>query len=139
VPLRHSGYSISYRRGGRKRNGETDDGWHAHVEIERDPFFGFKAQFLSWLSLHLTSSLIRNLPKPANFVSVLNRPNDLPAWYELLDIRTPTFGTILTLFPPEEALDWLLCVPERVVSKDFSVPMSAIFDKNSISSNVSGA
>src|SRR4029077_12216609 len=35
VPLRYSGYAISYRRGGRTRSGEVDPRWHAHVAIER--------------------------------------------------------------------------------------------------------
>lgn len=35
VPLRFHGYAISYRRGGRTREGEQDARWHAHVEIER--------------------------------------------------------------------------------------------------------
>jgi hypothetical protein len=35
VPLRFHGYAISYRRGGRTREGEVDPRWHAHVEIER--------------------------------------------------------------------------------------------------------
>ena len=35
VPLTFAGYSISYRRGGRTRDGQTDPSWHAHVRIER--------------------------------------------------------------------------------------------------------
>jgi hypothetical protein len=35
VPLKFAGYSISYRRGGRTREGRTDPSWHAHVRIER--------------------------------------------------------------------------------------------------------
>ena len=35
VPLRFAGYSISYRRGGRTRDGRTDPSWHAHVKMER--------------------------------------------------------------------------------------------------------
>lgn len=35
VPLRFAGYSISYRRGGRTRDGRKDPSWHAHVAIER--------------------------------------------------------------------------------------------------------
>ena len=37
-PLRYAGYSISYRRGGRKRDGTPDEGWHAHVRIDRRPY-----------------------------------------------------------------------------------------------------
>ena len=35
VPLKFAGYSISYRRGGRTRDGGKDPSWHAHVKIER--------------------------------------------------------------------------------------------------------
>jgi hypothetical protein len=45
-PLRHCGYSISYRRGGRTRSGEPDSKWHAHVEIERPRYLQLKAWFL---------------------------------------------------------------------------------------------
>lgn len=46
VPLRFEGYSISYRRGGRTRQGERDPRWHAHVEIERGRYLELKAHFL---------------------------------------------------------------------------------------------
>lgn len=51
VPLRVAGYSISYRRGGRTRQGEVDHRWHAHVEIERSRYLEIKAHFLD-LALH---------------------------------------------------------------------------------------
>lgn len=35
VPLKFAGYSISYRRGGRTRDGRADPSWHAHVRIDR--------------------------------------------------------------------------------------------------------
>jgi len=35
VPLKFAGYSISYRRGGRTRDGSSDPSWHAHVRIDR--------------------------------------------------------------------------------------------------------
>ena len=38
VPLKYGGYSVSYRHGGRTRDGKPDDKWHAHVEIERRQF-----------------------------------------------------------------------------------------------------
>lgn len=46
VPLRFAGYSISYRRGGRTREGERDPRWHAHVEIERSRYLELKAHLL---------------------------------------------------------------------------------------------
>ncbi len=45
VPLRFAGYSISYRRGGRRRDGGRDPGWHAHVEIEPRRFLALEAYF----------------------------------------------------------------------------------------------
>lgn len=35
LPLKFAGYSISYRRGGRTRDGRSDPSWHAHVKIDR--------------------------------------------------------------------------------------------------------
>jgi hypothetical protein len=51
VPLQFAGYSISYRRGGRTRDGERDQRWHSHVEIERGRFLEIKAHFLH-LAVH---------------------------------------------------------------------------------------
>ena len=47
VPLRFAGYSISYRHGGRKKNGERDTKWHSHIEIARDAYKELEAYFLS--------------------------------------------------------------------------------------------
>jgi hypothetical protein len=46
VPLRFGGYSISYRPGGRRREGERDPRWHSHVEIERSRYLEMKARLL---------------------------------------------------------------------------------------------
>jgi hypothetical protein len=35
LPLKFAGYSISYRRGGRTRDGQADPSWHAHVKLDR--------------------------------------------------------------------------------------------------------
>jgi len=51
TPLRFAGYSISYRRGGRMRDGSPDHRWHAHVEIERQRYLELKAYFLD-LAVH---------------------------------------------------------------------------------------
>jgi hypothetical protein len=51
VPLRFAEYSISYRRGGRTREGERDPRWHAHVEIERKRYLELKAHLLH-LAVH---------------------------------------------------------------------------------------
>jgi len=45
VPLRLGGYSVSYRRGGRKPDGSVDRGWHSHVEIDRRHFRELRAYF----------------------------------------------------------------------------------------------
>lgn len=45
VPVRYAGYSISYRRGGRKQDGSRDDKWHAHVAIDRQYYLGLRAKF----------------------------------------------------------------------------------------------
>jgi len=45
-PLKVGGYAISYRQGGRTRNGEKDFRFHAHVEIERSRFLELRAHFL---------------------------------------------------------------------------------------------
>lgn len=46
VPVKYAGYSISYRRGGRTRDGQPDSKWHSHVEINRRQFLDLKA----WLT-----------------------------------------------------------------------------------------
>jgi hypothetical protein len=46
VPIKFAGYSISYRRGGRTRQGEPDPKWHAHVEIERAQYRLLRDYFL---------------------------------------------------------------------------------------------
>lgn len=46
TPLKIGGYSISYRRGGRKRSGEKDHTWHAHVESDRRHYLELKARLL---------------------------------------------------------------------------------------------
>lgn len=45
VPLRYAGYSISYKPGGRKKDGSRDDKWHAHVEIDREKYLDLRARF----------------------------------------------------------------------------------------------
>jgi len=46
VPLKFSGYSISYRRGGRTREGKPDARWHSHVEIDQTRYRELEAWFL---------------------------------------------------------------------------------------------
>jgi hypothetical protein len=45
VPLRYAGYSISYKPGGRTKDGKPDDKWHAHVAIDRNQFLELRAWF----------------------------------------------------------------------------------------------
>lgn len=44
-PIRYAGYSVSYKPGGRKKDGSNDDKWHAHVEIERQRYLDLRAWF----------------------------------------------------------------------------------------------
>ncbi len=46
VPICYAGYSISYKPGGRNKDGSNDDRWHAHVEIDRNRYLELRA----WLS-----------------------------------------------------------------------------------------
>lgn len=46
IPIQHGGYSIGYRPGGRKRTGEPDPKWHAHVAIERRRYLELKSWFI---------------------------------------------------------------------------------------------
>jgi hypothetical protein len=45
VPLGYAGYSISYKHGGRKKDGSIDDKWHAHVAIDRQQYLNLRAWF----------------------------------------------------------------------------------------------
>ena len=51
TPIKMDGYSISYRRGGRTRDGNPDHRWHAHVEIDRRRYLELKAWLLE-LAVH---------------------------------------------------------------------------------------
>ena len=46
IPIQYGGYSISYRRGGRLRNGKPDPKWHSHVAIARGPYKNLEAYYL---------------------------------------------------------------------------------------------
>jgi hypothetical protein len=46
VPLKFAGYSISYRRGGRTREGTPDVQWHSHVEIDHKRYRELEAWLL---------------------------------------------------------------------------------------------
>ncbi len=45
VPIRYAGYAISYKPGGRLKNGQNDDKWHSHVQIDREQYLDLKAWF----------------------------------------------------------------------------------------------
>ncbi len=65
VPFRYAGYSLSYRPGGRKRDGSRDDKWHSHVEIERRQYLELRAWFSEralWESPERIVQGFRNLP-----------------------------------------------------------------------------
>ncbi len=46
LPLKFAGYSISYRRGGRRRDGKPDTSRHSHVAISRPAYRELQAYFL---------------------------------------------------------------------------------------------
>ena len=51
IPIQYGGYSISYRHGGRLRNGKSDPKWHSHVEIARGPYKDLEAYYLD-MAMH---------------------------------------------------------------------------------------
>jgi hypothetical protein len=59
VPVKYAGYSISYRRGGRTRDGQPDSKWHSHVEIDRRQLLDLKA----WLTEHAGKATTAELAK----------------------------------------------------------------------------
>jgi len=59
VPVKFAGYSISYRRGGRTRDGQLDSKWHSHVEIDRRQLLDLKA----WLTEHAARATTSELAK----------------------------------------------------------------------------
>jgi hypothetical protein len=46
APIQYGGYSISYRRGGRTRDGKPDPKWHSHIEIARAPYKDLEGYYL---------------------------------------------------------------------------------------------
>jgi hypothetical protein len=57
-PLKYGGYSISYRPGGRTRNGEPDPRRHAHVEIERRRYLELKSHLLDLAAHRSVENLV---------------------------------------------------------------------------------
>lgn len=65
VPLKFAGYSISYRRGGRTRDGRSDPSWHAHVKIDRQQQLELRAHLGELAKRRMPDSIastIYNLP-----------------------------------------------------------------------------
>lgn len=54
VPIKHAGYSISYRPGGRQRDGSPDPKYRAHVRIETKRYRELKSYFTG-LATHRTA------------------------------------------------------------------------------------
>jgi hypothetical protein len=59
VSLKFAGYSVSYRRGNRKRDGSVDSRWHSHVQIERNRYNELKAYFLELAARRSAAGLAR--------------------------------------------------------------------------------
>lgn len=62
-PIRFAGYSISYRRAGITRKGETAPKWHAHVRIDSPTYQQLSAHFLSIACHRSEENLARELGK----------------------------------------------------------------------------
>ena len=65
VPIRYAGYSVSYKRGGRTKDGQPDEKWHSHVEIERRQFLELRAWFAEralWASAEKLALAFYQLP-----------------------------------------------------------------------------
>lgn len=45
IPLCYAGYSISYKPGGRIKDGRQDHKWHSHVRIDREQYLNLRAWF----------------------------------------------------------------------------------------------
>ncbi len=61
VPLKYAGYSISYRPGGRTRDGQPDTKWHAHVALDRNQYLELRAWFTERALRESTTVLARSL------------------------------------------------------------------------------
>ena len=59
IPIQYGGYSISYRRGGRTRDGKPDPKWHSHVEITRGPWKDLEAYYLDLARHRKAESIAR--------------------------------------------------------------------------------
>ena len=59
IPIQYGGYSISYRRGGRLRDGRPDPKWHSHVEIAREPYQDLEAYYLDLARHRKAESIAR--------------------------------------------------------------------------------
>lgn len=57
IPIQYGGYSISYRQGGRTRDGRPDPKWHSHVEISREPYKDLEAYYLE-MAQHRNAELM---------------------------------------------------------------------------------
>ena len=57
-PLQFEGYSISYRPGGRTRDGKPDPKWHAHVSIERQQYLELRDYFLELATRRSSDQLV---------------------------------------------------------------------------------
>ena len=97
VPIKFAGYSISYRRGGRTRQGEPDPKWHAHVEIERKQYRLLRDYFLE-RSVHRRADALAlafyriefepYAPIRRQLLAILRKVNRKRAWHGYEPIPT---------------------------------------------------
>ena len=59
IPLRFAGYSLSYKKGGRTKDGLPDEKWHSHVAIERRQYLDLKALFAESASRESAKYLVK--------------------------------------------------------------------------------
>ncbi len=85
VPIRFSGYSISYRRSGLAQPAGQPDRWHAHVRIDSENYSRLKAHFES-IAVHRSPENLaeefrkipyaRYAPVRRQLLNILRRVND---------------------------------------------------------------
>lgn len=117
VPIKYGDYAVSYRRGGRRRDGQIDCRWHAHVEIERRRYLELKSWFLD-VAVHRTAANLAlefyQLPYEAyapvrrQLLNILRKVNEVRkrAGYQLVPVEAlPLKRRIVRPFERRRKLD----------------------------------
>jgi hypothetical protein len=113
VPIKFAGYSISYRRGGRTRQGEPDPKWHAHVEIERAQYRLLRDYFLERAVHRRAETLARSFyrvefepyaPIRRQLLAILRQVNRKRAGHGFESISTEALRLRRTVVKPFEPI-----------------------------------